>query len=427
MEVNELIKEFAPKGVLYLEVSGGENERAALDYKKHYRSGRMLGMDEDYTMMGAYDSQGWPRIVIIDREGSIRFHGFPAGDGLSNIREALSKLVEPDPARLSPGLVLQEGLCYPKYVADAVAAHRDRSPRLALDQTGRPWVAFYSNRAGSNDIYVRRQEADGAFVHELVTTGQADDYAPDCVFDSAGRFWVAWCSDRSGKYDIYVRRHSGGPWPDGTWSEPVQLTHSDDDAMRPRIAAGKSGDLTVTYYKWCKLYGTSRDRNIFARRYDPETGEWSEEVEISPHEPEVEDHTDPDVAIDGDGNSWIVWSYDYHPQLFEKPFDTDQPSVFAVKLARDGTVSPLLLVGTVGQRRTAVDVFPSVTVDTAGKLWCAWDASDLWNGPLRAIRLAELAGEKFGDASDVTEHLERKGCHPERRRGDASRHCRRRN
>ena len=38
--------------------------------------------------------------------------------------------------------------------------------------------------------------------------------------------------------------------------------------MAPRIAAGPGGSLMVTYYEWAMLWGSSRDRNIFARRYE---------------------------------------------------------------------------------------------------------------------------------------------------------------
>ena len=58
------------------------------------------------------------------------------------------------------------------------------------------------------------------------------------------------------------------------------------------------------------LWGSSRDRNIFARRYDPEHHEWDAAREISPHAPEVEDHTDPDVVIDSQGKNWVVWKYE---------------------------------------------------------------------------------------------------------------------
>ena len=75
------------------------------------------------------------------------------------------------------------------------------------------------------------------------------------------------------------------------------------------------------------LWGSSRDRNIFARRYDPVRHAWDAAREISPHAPEVEDHTDPDVVIDPQGKNWVVWSYDYHPQLYKKPVEAEQPTI----------------------------------------------------------------------------------------------------
>jgi hypothetical protein len=106
-------------------------------------------------------------------------------------------------------------------------------------------------------------------------------------------------------------------------------------------------------------------------------------VEVSPHVPEVEDHTDPDVVFDRQGHSCIVWSYDYHPQLYKRPVDAAQPTIFAARVS-SGTSSAPMLVGATGQFRYAVDLFPSATLDGRGVLWCAWDCSE----PRRCIRLS---------------------------------------
>ena len=59
--------------MLYVEVAGGENARAASDYLKHYRSPRMLAMDADYGVMRAYGATGWPRFLVLDPQGTVRF------------------------------------------------------------------------------------------------------------------------------------------------------------------------------------------------------------------------------------------------------------------------------------------------------------------------------------------------------------------
>jgi hypothetical protein len=130
------------------------------------------------------------------------------------------------------------------------------------------------------------------------------------------------------------------------------------------------------YYEWDMLWGSSRDWNIFARRYDPLRHTWDAAREISPHAPEVEDHADPDVVIEPQGKNWVVWSYDYHSQLYKKPVDAEQPTIFAAPVTSN-TVSMPMLVGASGQYRDAIDLFPSAALDNRRDLWCARDCSAL--------------------------------------------------
>jgi hypothetical protein len=203
---------------------------------------------------------------------------------------------------------------------------------------------------------------------------------------------VAWCGNRDGRYDIYLRRVEGS-----SPRETIRLTSSTEDAMRPRLAAGPAGRLAVTYYKWHSLNRVSRDRDVYARLYEPGRG-WGPELAVSPPEPAVEDHTDPDVAFGPDGNPLVVWSYDYHPSLFRKPLDTDQPSIFGVRLGPQGA-GAAQLAGTVGARLGCIDLFPTVARDGAGALWCAWDASRM-NGQ-RTMRLARWTGDAFTSEGDL--------------------------
>jgi len=375
-----VIRDFSPAGVYYLEVSCGENPRASLDYLCHYRSPHMMGLDADYSVSQAFHAGGWPTFVVIDAEGIVRFHGFDSDRELYGIRRCLNDLLKAKPLD-SKTAVMSHGIAYLPDVHAARQAHRDRSPRLCFDAAGNPLVVFYSNQSGTNSVYLRRYNTQGQKLgEERLSAADVESYAADCVTDTAGALWVTWCAHPGRYYDIFVQCRREG-------KEPVteQLTHSDDDAMSPKIAAGADGSLMVAYYEWAMLWGYSRDRNIFARRYDPVRHAWEAAQEVSPHVPEVEDHTDPDVVIDPHGNNWVVWSYDYHPQLYKKPVDAAQPTIFAARVASN-TVSPAMLVGATGQFRDAIDLFPSAALDGQGTLWCAWDCSE----PHRCIRLARL-------------------------------------
>jgi hypothetical protein len=340
-----------------------------------------MGIDADYALSRAYQSGGWPRFLVIDRKGIVRFHEFPDDNNLTRLRQCLDQLVGETPVASAGKAVRQRGIAIPADVLASRLARRDRSPRLAFDRSGNPCVVFYSNREGTNAVFLRRFNPTGGTRDERLSPPAAESYAADCAFDSSGTLWVVWCGKAKGLYDIFVQSRLEG-------REPVtqQITFSIEDAMSPKIAAGPGGRVTVAYYKWHTLWGYSRDRNVFARMFDPASRAWRPEIEISPHEPEVEKHTDPDVVIDRQGNSWVVWSYDYHPSLYPKPLDAAQPTIFAARAGANNTVSPPLLVGATGQFRDAIDLFPSAAIDGQGVLWCAWDSSE----PSRGIRLARL-------------------------------------
>ncbi len=345
----------------------------------------MMGLDADYGMSRAYSAQSWPSFVVVGVDGIVRFHGFDPDRNLGNVRRILEELAT---AGAAPKATVKDGIAFPEEVLACRRAVRERSPRLAFDKAGNPNMVYYSNREGTNAVYWRCYDNKGHLVkEERLSPMHGESYAADCAFDSEGTLWATWCGREEGKFNIFVQSR-----PRGGKQTTRQLTMSDDDAMSPKIAIGSGGKVTVTYYKWAMLWGYSRDRNIFARTYDPSQRVWLEELEISPNVPEVEDHTDPDVVVDGQGRSWVAWSYDYHPQLYKKPLPAEQPTIFAARVSSK-IVSAPLLVGATGEFRDAIDLFPSAAIDGEGALWCAWDCSE----PRRCIRLARLnpAGDKF--------------------------------
>ena len=339
----------------------------------------MMGIDADYAMSRAFNAGSWPTFIVLDADGVVRFHGFDSDRKLAGVRRAVQSAMSTPPVGLKP--VLEGGIAFPGEILACRQARRERSPRLVFDASGNPQVVCYSTGEGTNAVYLRSFDKQGQPVRdERLSPAGVESYAADCTTDAQGTLWVTWCAKGTNFYDIYVQSRRAGAPP-----RTEQLSFSDDDAMSPKIAAGAGGQVTVTYYKWAMLWGYSRDRNIFARTYDPAHGTWAPEVEVSPHVPEVEDHTDPDVVVDRQGHAFIVWSYDYHPQLYKRPVDAAQPTIFAARVTPEASSAPML-VGASGEFRYAIDLFPSATLDARGVLWCAWDCSE----PRRCIRLSRL-------------------------------------
>lgn len=318
--------------------------------------------------------------LVVDQQGIVQFHEFPSDRSLTGLRQCLDKLLGGTGGVPAGPILRERGVAYPAEVLASRQARRDRSARLAFDRSGNPSVVFYSNREGTNAVFLRRFDRGGKMQDERLSPPAVESYAVDCAFDPSGTLWAVWCGKAKGLYDIFVQSR-----PEGREPVTQQITFSIEDAMSPKISAGPGGTVTVAYYKWHTLSGYSRDRDVFARTFDPASQTWRYETEISPHEPEVEDHTDPDVVVDRQGNAWVAWSYDYHPSLFPKPLEAAQPTIFAAQFGSRAVSSPLL-VGATGQFRNAIDLFPSVAIDSRGVVWCAWDCSE----PNRCTRLARL-------------------------------------
>jgi hypothetical protein len=375
--------------VRFVEVLLGENEAIATDFMKHYRSGALHVLDFRYRSFRDLGANSWPYYVFADRDGTVVFQTVSMGRGFADLvrfREAIDRVVAERPdegedrgkaaAGAAPSVVCKDGICVVQAAPGEKPPIRETNPSLAAGPDGSLWLAWCSDREGDANVYLRRCDPAKEGETLAVTRSLADDYAPAAAVGPDGRVWVAWASNRDGRYDIYLRSFDGQKG-----SAEMRVTESADDAMRPDVAVDRDGRVWVVYYKWNRNFGASRDRDVFARWFHD--GDWSDEMLVSPDEPKIEDHTDPAIAADPKigGRVWIAWSYDYHPSLFEKPENTDQPSVFARPVGVEGPIGDAIeLVGTRGMALAAVDLWPSLAFDPDGSLWCAYDFAPLLRG-----------------------------------------------
>lgn len=250
----------------------------------------------------------------------------------------------------------------PKAITDGKS--RDEYPTISADRKGNIWIAWCSDRDGDNNIYARRWNGKRWSKPIPITKDKGDDYSPDMVVDKKGNLWVTWVTNRNGNYDIYARYYDGH-----NWSKPMPVTTFEEDDMHPAIAVDRQDRIWITWYTWLPYKGVSRDRDVFVSYYDGEI--WSERVRVNPLKPEVEDHTDPDICIDGLGNVWISWSWDYHPVAYEKPKCARGCKIFA--RSYDGRNWSEEMLVSIKERETT-DFFPAIVTDKNGRVWVVWES-----------------------------------------------------
>ncbi|MBC7288899.1 MAG: exo-alpha-sialidase, partial [Armatimonadetes bacterium] len=133
--------------------------------------------------------------------------------------------------------------------------------------------------------------------------GQSDvyDYRPAIAIAQDGTWWIAWVSWKNGEGDrLFVA--SGRP---GAWSEPVELSDSPGDYLRPSIVVDRSGRPWV-------FFATRVDGDVEVCYKRLADGRWTERRVVGPNpgpDFNVEAALAPDGRIVAVWQSWRGDSY----------------------------------------------------------------------------------------------------------------------
>ena len=266
----------------------------AWEFQKHYRLPFVQLLDPIREFERHYNRDGWSFLMLADRNGRVIFRS-----NRSDWSE-LTRLLEAMLPQRSPIHTIQrEGVWYMPATLKRSGEtkklrHLDRFPSLACAEDGHVYVAFTSNRGGTQDVYLRAFDGHRWLPDRPLAATKADEFDGTVIVDRENRPWVAWTSDADGAgYNIFVTCAAGA----ASKSSPTRVTHSDpkDGAMHPHMAVDAKGRIWLTYYQWERIHGISRNKEVYARLR--ELDRWSDEIHVSPEDISVfEDHTDPVIA-----------------------------------------------------------------------------------------------------------------------------------
>ncbi len=326
-----------------------------------------------------YNRRGWPFLMIVNEQGEVVYTCNNLIDSDPAFKQQLQKIKQKES---KPQVQKADGIGYMAKTIENNAlkadSQNDRFTSVAAGSNGEIYAVYTSVRNGSSDVLMRTY--DGKDFNEIpVSATSFDEYDAAITTDNTGQPWICWTSNQTGRYNIFMTTLSDLK----AGKSPIQVTDANDDAMHSRLVSDTSNAVWITYYRWRKMSGNSRDKEVYVRRYAD--GNLSTEIQISPTDvPSYEDHTDPAIAC-LDDRIVIAWSWDYHkPQGY--PQDCESPTIFVRSISANLTVSkPFPLSG------QSIDSIPALSAPINGRIWCAWD---LLEGKRKSLCVRSLSANQ---------------------------------
>ncbi|MGD0591596.1 MAG: FG-GAP-like repeat-containing protein [Bacteroidota bacterium] len=173
----------------------------------------------------------------------------------------------------------------------------------AMDGSGNYTIVWGDYRTGNGDIYLQRYNSSGTTIGTNVRVnddGQGvEHYYPAIASNSTGKTAVAWVDYRSGSADIYLQ------WFDASGSLNGTNIQVNNDAGKVystihsvAVAVDGSGNTLVVW---------SEDSYLFLQRFNASGVAQGSNIQVNDDAGGSASHYRPAIGIDGSGNSAIVW------------------------------------------------------------------------------------------------------------------------
>ena len=188
-----------------------------------------------------------------------------------------------------------------------------RDPAIAVDAGGNAYAVWIGCDTDGDNVYSAFRPTGGPWgastrVNDDANPGVAR-YRPDIAVDGAGNVFVVWTDNRRGNDDIYFAHRPAS----GSWSATIRVNTDSGNAQQslPAIAVHSAGHAYVVWQD-----NRNGHDDIYSAYRSP-SGSWGNNLRVNDDSGNAA-QTSPDVAVDGSGNAYVVWSDSRHdsPDIF---------------------------------------------------------------------------------------------------------------
>ncbi|MBM3794096.1 MAG: DUF3604 domain-containing protein [Acidobacteria bacterium] len=270
-------------------------------------------------------------------------------------------------------------------ISSTMVGHEFRQgdlPSIAAAPDGSMWTTWLSWNGARDDIAIR-QHHDGVWSNlQWVPNTSGDRWLPQVGVDARGRVWVVWSQMAAdGNWDLYARAFDPAAQ---TWGTLERLTSDPLPDINPRLASDGEGTLAVVWQAFRRGggsgAGTAANSRIHLRTLRGNA--WSGESWITQRSPAA-NHWEPSAAFAPNGELWIA-------------YDSYRNGNYDVYLARANGEETAVATSARFEAR------PTVAVDTAGRVWVAWEAGlTNWGKDQGYILRAKPRGVQLGATRSV--------------------------
>jgi hypothetical protein len=232
--------------------------------------------------------------------------------------------------------------------AAVLLSYQSFTPGLDRDERAKGWdeapadLSFLAKPTGGDQLWVQVRAGGEWGAPVAVTDKGCDIYKSAVAPDGAGGAWVTWAERKEGNFDVFARHLEKGKLGD-----VINLSQSPGNDVSPVATRDAKGRIWVS---WMGAKGSVFQ--IFATTL--EGGKWGTPVAVSSNQGNC---WDPAIASTGDRVA-IAW-------------DTYEKGDYDIWMREITSTAPAVAVANTPD----YEARPTLTFDTTGALWIAWEES----------------------------------------------------